>query len=208
MLRAVTGVFKESLDKADAWVERLRVVGLQRQSSSAIATSPTLPPPSTLTLLQPQSLPLDTYRDPLPPIQSTPSSSRAHSPVPSFAQLQLPPLDPALVAASGYAARQQQLNGRGAHHRRETQHGVRGPEKEFDALTLSSGSASAASSVPPSRFTTPRMQPLSLAPDGEGGGSGGGGSFLRDGEDVRRPTSTEREVPARGDGAARMDVDR
>lgn len=31
MVRGVTGVVKESLDRADAWVERLRIVGLQRQ---------------------------------------------------------------------------------------------------------------------------------------------------------------------------------
>ncbi|KZV96789.1 Opi1-domain-containing protein [Exidia glandulosa HHB12029] len=31
MMRSVTGVFKDSLDRAEAWVERLRVVGIQRQ---------------------------------------------------------------------------------------------------------------------------------------------------------------------------------
>ncbi|KAF9785226.1 transcription factor Opi1-domain-containing protein, partial [Thelephora terrestris] len=31
MIRGVTGVFRESLDRADAWVERLKVVGFQRQ---------------------------------------------------------------------------------------------------------------------------------------------------------------------------------
>jgi len=31
MMRGVTAVVKESLDRADAWVERLRVIGLQRQ---------------------------------------------------------------------------------------------------------------------------------------------------------------------------------
>lgn len=31
MMRGVTGVVKDSLDRADAWVERLRIVGLQRQ---------------------------------------------------------------------------------------------------------------------------------------------------------------------------------
>jgi transcriptional repressor OPI1 len=36
MMRGVTGVVKESLDRADAWVERLRVVGLQRSSSSMV----------------------------------------------------------------------------------------------------------------------------------------------------------------------------
>ncbi|KAG2125075.1 transcription factor Opi1-domain-containing protein [Suillus bovinus] len=33
MMRGVTGVVKDSLDRADAWVERLRIVGLQRQQS-------------------------------------------------------------------------------------------------------------------------------------------------------------------------------
>ncbi|KAI0076556.1 Opi1-domain-containing protein [Panus rudis PR-1116 ss-1] len=45
MLRAVTQVFKESLDKADAWVERLRIVGIQRPTVEA---PPTLPPASSL----------------------------------------------------------------------------------------------------------------------------------------------------------------
>ena len=30
MMRGVTGVVKDSLDRADAWVERLRIVGIQR----------------------------------------------------------------------------------------------------------------------------------------------------------------------------------
>ena len=33
MMRGVTGVVKDSLDRADAWVERLRVVGLQRNAA-------------------------------------------------------------------------------------------------------------------------------------------------------------------------------
>ena len=32
MMRGVTGVVKDSLDRADAWVERLRVIGLQRNA--------------------------------------------------------------------------------------------------------------------------------------------------------------------------------
>ncbi|KDQ19069.1 hypothetical protein BOTBODRAFT_28564 [Botryobasidium botryosum FD-172 SS1] len=32
-MRSVTGVFKDSLDRAEAWVERLRMVGIQRQQS-------------------------------------------------------------------------------------------------------------------------------------------------------------------------------
>ncbi|THH06644.1 hypothetical protein EW145_g3941 [Phellinidium pouzarii] len=31
MMRSVNGVFKESLDRADTWVDRLRVIGIQRQ---------------------------------------------------------------------------------------------------------------------------------------------------------------------------------
>ncbi|KAH9992722.1 transcription factor Opi1-domain-containing protein, partial [Russula compacta] len=33
MMRGVTGVVKDSLDRADAWVERLRVIGLQRNAA-------------------------------------------------------------------------------------------------------------------------------------------------------------------------------
>ncbi|TFK51944.1 Opi1-domain-containing protein, partial [Heliocybe sulcata] len=47
MMRGVTGVVKESLDRADAWVERLRVVGIQRQGQSEAGPTQ-LPPPSTL----------------------------------------------------------------------------------------------------------------------------------------------------------------
>ncbi|KIP03570.1 hypothetical protein PHLGIDRAFT_130057 [Phlebiopsis gigantea 11061_1 CR5-6] len=198
MLRSVTAVFKESLDKADAWVERLRVVGIQRQSSTTTSPTPppTLPPPSSLSLTQNHSL--DVYRDPLPPIQSTPSSSRAHSPVPSFAQLQLPPLDPALIAASGYANRQQQMRGQ-----RRDSYGrlVPDPSKDFDALTLSSGSASAASSLPPSRFSTPRITTMGLPPDGDGDGL----AMPRE-DDVRKPVSNGRD-PTAEDGTRRMDVD-
>jgi transcriptional repressor OPI1 len=169
-------------------------VGLQRQSSSASSPPPTLPPPSTLALPQSSSLSLDTYRDPLPPIQSTPSSSRAHSPVPSFAQLQLPPLDPALIAASGYANRYQ----RGGSWREP--HGRSGldPAKDFDSLTLSSGSVSAASSLAPSRLATPRTVSLKLSPDGDGGG---------DIDDIRRQFSNERDMKSELKGPGRMDVD-
>ncbi|KDQ50152.1 hypothetical protein JAAARDRAFT_74366 [Jaapia argillacea MUCL 33604] len=42
MMRGVTGVVKDSLDRADAWVERLRVVGIQRVGQNDV--DPTLPP--------------------------------------------------------------------------------------------------------------------------------------------------------------------
>ncbi|KAG8214954.1 transcription factor Opi1-domain-containing protein [Butyriboletus roseoflavus] len=51
MVRGVTGVVKESLDRADAWVERLRIIGVQRQQPAPdepldLTTSPhrQLPP--------------------------------------------------------------------------------------------------------------------------------------------------------------------
>jgi len=53
MLRGVTGVFKESLDKAENWVERLKVVGIQRQHDSTPAAEdhagPSSPPSSYFT---------------------------------------------------------------------------------------------------------------------------------------------------------------
>ncbi|KAF8327156.1 transcription factor Opi1-domain-containing protein [Cantharellus anzutake] len=42
MMRGVTGVFKDSLDRAEAWVDRLQQLGLQRQQQQA------LPPTSSL----------------------------------------------------------------------------------------------------------------------------------------------------------------
>jgi hypothetical protein len=47
MMRGVTGVVKDSLDRADAWVERLRVIGLQRNAATdadASASSGNAPP--------------------------------------------------------------------------------------------------------------------------------------------------------------------
>ncbi|KAI0085821.1 hypothetical protein BDY19DRAFT_964569 [Irpex rosettiformis] len=59
MLRAVTAVFKESLDKADAW----------RQNLSSFTSLP----PASSSPSPPEDSP-STYRESLPPIQLTPSS--------------------------------------------------------------------------------------------------------------------------------------
>ncbi|KZP11084.1 Opi1-domain-containing protein [Athelia psychrophila] len=40
MMRGVTAVVRESLDRADAWVERLRIVGVQRQQQHELADYP------------------------------------------------------------------------------------------------------------------------------------------------------------------------
>ncbi|KAF8549868.1 Opi1-domain-containing protein [Imleria badia] len=60
MMRGVTGVVKESLDRADAWVERLRIIGLQRQQS--VSDEPFDPTP------------LPSARYSLPGLSSTPST--------------------------------------------------------------------------------------------------------------------------------------
>ncbi|OAX36502.1 Opi1-domain-containing protein [Rhizopogon vinicolor AM-OR11-026] len=82
MMRGVTGVVKDSLDRADAWVERLRVVGLQRQQSSDNPES-----------LDPASSPFTQHRSqnalpgltsaPSTPFSSIPSTPAAYSPVPA-----------------------------------------------------------------------------------------------------------------------------
>jgi len=50
MMRGVTGVVKDSLDRADAWVERLRIVGLQRNAvADSDSRSNALPPLDLMT---------------------------------------------------------------------------------------------------------------------------------------------------------------
>lgn len=131
---------------SDRWVERLRIVGVQRQPSSAFSdpNAPTLPPPSSL----------EAYREPLPPIQLTPGSSRAHSPVSAFAQLQLPPLDPKLFNGGSNSSQN------GAYRR--PGHGD--PAKDFDGLTLRSAASS--------RYSTPRVPSVGLPSGDDGGGLG------------------------------------
>lgn len=81
MMRGVTGVVKESLDRADAWVERLRVVGLQRQQESQV-TQERLEYPSSFTSISGStstsisigSSSLTDHRQSLPGLSSTPST--------------------------------------------------------------------------------------------------------------------------------------
>ncbi|KAG6333802.1 hypothetical protein ID866_5287 [Astraeus odoratus] len=85
MMRGVTGVVKESLDRADAWVERLRIIGLQRQHDSQDAQEPfeypfppTSPHQSSSSISTIASTSLTSsftdYRYPLPGLSSTPST--------------------------------------------------------------------------------------------------------------------------------------
>ncbi|KAF8517892.1 transcription factor Opi1-domain-containing protein [Hysterangium stoloniferum] len=47
MMRSVTNVFKESLERAETWVERLRVVGIQRHGPPPPLSSPGVEPSTT-----------------------------------------------------------------------------------------------------------------------------------------------------------------
>ncbi|KAH9175896.1 Opi1-domain-containing protein [Lactarius sanguifluus] len=68
MMRGVTGVVKDSLDRADAWVERLRVIGLQRN-----AVADTESGPNSENALSP--LDLMTHRSPVMAGESTATST-------------------------------------------------------------------------------------------------------------------------------------
>ncbi|KIM59728.1 hypothetical protein SCLCIDRAFT_125654 [Scleroderma citrinum Foug A] len=91
MMRGVTGVVKESLDRADSWVERLRIIGVQREqnpqdteellefpfpdistyTSSSVSTSTSASYPSSFT----------DHRYSLPGLSSTPSTpAQANTP--------------------------------------------------------------------------------------------------------------------------------
>lgn len=86
MLRAVTTVFKESLDKADAWVERLKVIGVQRTASGQIQA----PLPSPADILSSPSSPVSASAT-LPPLAlgNSPGSLNFPPPPGSLAQLPL-----------------------------------------------------------------------------------------------------------------------
>ncbi|KAH7914840.1 transcription factor Opi1-domain-containing protein [Hygrophoropsis aurantiaca] len=83
MMRGVTGVVKDSLDRADTWVERLRVVGLQRQQQQGQQLGDL--PPSTSTPSTASSASFSRHRlPPLSPAASTPAySGTPYSSVPS-----------------------------------------------------------------------------------------------------------------------------
>jgi len=86
MMRGVTGVVKESLDKADAWVERLRVVGLQRNATAdtdAGASSGNALPP----------LDLMAHRSPVTAGESATTSAAG---TPSSVHASLPSLSPVI----------------------------------------------------------------------------------------------------------------
>ncbi|KAI0675989.1 transcription factor Opi1-domain-containing protein [Trametes maxima] len=190
MLRGVTGVFKDSLERADIWVERLRVVGLQRQQNAGANAE-----------MDPDTDPLLTFRDthlaPLPPLRShthsptATSHAHAHAHPPSpFGPAPPPlPLTPTHSGTSGYATPYFSLPrssstgsvsslalnvpafpgplsmGPGpSPYDAPSPVGAGAVGVSFDKLTLHSAASS--------RLATPKSVLLGLSP--EGGGEGGG----------------------------------
>ncbi|OCH86942.1 Opi1-domain-containing protein [Obba rivulosa] len=187
MLRGVTTIFKESLDRADAWVERLRIVGLQR------GQNPDDPHAG-------QADPLLSYRDTLPPLQSphqlSPTSSAPRSPVLPFAPMPPGTMTPMShnSSASGYntpydnhflSRNASVASGLSTFGYSDGPPSTGSAPVSLDSLSLSA-SSSAASSLVNSRLITPRSSLMSLTSDGEliGGGFGRGEKRVqRDGDD-------------------------
>ena len=86
MMRGVTGVVKDSLDRADAWVERLRVIGLQRSAAAD---------PDTISGDPMPSLDLTVHRSPVGAGESTATSAvgtpvSVHATLPSLSPIVRP----------------------------------------------------------------------------------------------------------------------
>ncbi|KAH9849863.1 transcription factor Opi1-domain-containing protein [Lenzites betulinus] len=169
MLRSVTSVFRDSLERADIWVERLRVVGLQRQQNPDV---------------DPENDPMLNFREPLhhlPPLRShthSPVTSTApHSPYASAAPLTsapgsgyttpylppppaLPPL-PRSASSSSVASLNLGLAFPGPLNVHGAYDGV-----GFDKLSLGSAASS--------RFATPKSVLLGLPPEAAAAAEGDG----------------------------------
>ncbi|KAL6306221.1 transcription factor Opi1-domain-containing protein [Sparassis latifolia] len=169
MLRGVTAVCKESLDRADAWVERLRVVGLQRQQNPEAGENDGM---------------LDFREPPLPPLSHL-SPPFAFSPAGSSQYSPTAPCSPLSTTSSGHATplfppphmRRNLSSGSGFASPSASFYSVDSPSSTaFDALTLSSPTVSTSGAS--SRYTTPRSVLMGLPADGDSGGSLlGAGSF-------------------------------
>jgi len=100
MMRGVTGVVKDSLDRADAWVERLRIIGLQRNAVTETDSSS-----NSRDALSP--LDLMAHRSPVMVGEST-TTSAACTPVSVHAMLPLlsPIVRPATTLSSSSSSLQ------------------------------------------------------------------------------------------------------
>ena len=94
MMRGVTGVVKDSLDRADAWVERLRVIGLQRNAvadtESSSESRNALPP-----------LDLMTHRSPVMAVDSAATSAAG---TPASVAVMLPSMSPIVRPATALSS--------------------------------------------------------------------------------------------------------
>ncbi|KAI0369775.1 Opi1-domain-containing protein [Pilatotrama ljubarskyi] len=174
MLRGVTGVFKDSLERADIWVERLRVVGLQRQQNPNAE-------------IDPENDPMLNFRDThLPPLRS-----HTHSPATPLSPFApVTPLTPGTgtgtAPSSGYATPYFNLPRTASTGSVSSLNlsvpAFPGPLNlnpydapspagaaavNFDKLSLSSTHSAASS-----RFATPKSVLLGLPPEGDSGGGG------------------------------------
>ncbi|KAH9936004.1 Opi1-domain-containing protein [Epithele typhae] len=160
MLRGVTAVFKDSLERADIWVERLRVVGLQRGDADAdpmlnfrenqLPPFPSTHTPRTLTHTVVPALPLCA---PHPTTPGTASQSGYSSPGHSDAGSRLATPKSALLgfAAEGeylYLDRDRHGGARGEKRRSEADEG----DAAVLAATALAGLAGAANGVPAKRI--------------------------------------------------------
>ena len=84
MMRGVTGVVKDSLDRADAWVERLRVIGLQR--NAVVETDSSSDPTNALSPLD-----LMTHRS---PVMAGESAATSTTGTPASVHAMLPSVSP------------------------------------------------------------------------------------------------------------------
>ncbi|KZT07538.1 Opi1-domain-containing protein [Laetiporus sulphureus 93-53] len=174
MLRGVTAVVGESLDRADAWVERLRIIGLQRQQNGDVdGEAPVAPdglpsmamPPSAShsshehqrdfhthrqSYVQSPSSPLSPYA-PLSPLASATSSGRAT------------PVYPLSRSNSSSALSVGHPGSLSSYYTANT-FDTGGAAASLNALSLTTSSAAG------SRYATPRSISIGLPPEGDGGG--------------------------------------
>ncbi|CCM02619.1 uncharacterized protein FIBRA_04722 [Fibroporia radiculosa] len=167
MLRGVTAVVSESLDRADAWVERLRIVGLQRQQNGEdVHADDGLPAPPDF-----PELPSRIAPDALHPNFYNHRPSQPHSPASPLSPFApLTPMSPS-AANSGHTTPTHTLS------RNSSSSALSLSLSSFyTASSLDAGSTAASlkalslSSAAGSRYTTPRSSLSSLPPEGEGGG--------------------------------------
>ncbi|RPD64490.1 Opi1-domain-containing protein [Lentinus tigrinus ALCF2SS1-7] len=184
MLRSVTGVFKDSLDRADIWVERLRVVGLQRGQNGAADIDPENDP-----MLNFRG---DNHLPPFPLPRAHDHRSHGHSPSSPLSPFApLTPSTPGTAPHSGYSTPFYSLpRSSSTGSLSGLSHAFPGPLSmipPYDAPSPAGGAAasldklslSSSQSDSGSRFTTPKSALLGLPPEGDSGGGGGRGEKRR-----------------------------